>query len=176
MPSLKIEFNQYDLQTLGKITPAVRRALRRAGTTALRDMKAEASKRIRQRKRLKVSAVSKALVPAKPLGKAEEGQWTLRVRGNPVPLIAYPNRQTKKGTSVEVNRGKRSLVAHAFVATMATGHKGIFLRRGEQRLPIVERFGSRPVDALLHKGEAQAVAERGARSLSETFTRLFLKG
>jgi hypothetical protein len=35
-----------------------------------------------------------------------------------------------------------------------------------------ELLGSRPVDALLHQGEAEAVAERGARSLRDTFGRL----
>lgn len=170
--SIRIDFDERQLRALRKVTPAVRRALRRAGQTALRDMKAEASKRIRARKRLKVSAVNKALVMATPTLKPEEGSWALRVRGNPVPLSAYPHRVTRKGVSVEVNRGKRTLLRSAFVATMSSGHKGVFQRRGMQRLPIYERLGSRPVDALLHRGEAQAVGERGARSLVNTFSRL----
>lgn len=172
MPSIKVEFDERELRALLKVTPAARRALRKAGQTALRDMRSEASKRIRQRKRLKASAVSKALVMAKPTGRPEEGTWALRVRGTPIPLSAYPHRQTKKGVSVEVNKGKRSLVKSAFLATMGSGHKGIFLRRGAKRLPIDERFGSRPVDALLHEGESEAVGERGARSMVSAFTRL----
>jgi hypothetical protein len=35
-----------------------------------------------------------------------------------------------------------------------------------------ELRGSRPVDALLHKGEAQGVADRGAKTLADTFKRL----
>jgi hypothetical protein len=46
------------------------------------------------------------------------------------------------------------------------------MRRGPERLPIRELLGSRPVDALLHEGEAEVVAERGARSLRDTFRRL----
>jgi hypothetical protein len=48
----------------------------------------------------------------------------------------------------------------------------VFKRRGKARLPIEELRGSRPVDALLHKGEADGVAERGGRSFGETFLRV----
>jgi hypothetical protein len=179
MPSIRVEFDERELRALAKVTPAIRRALKKAGMTGLRDARSEASKRIRARKRLKAAIVAKALVMDKPLGKAEEGSWALRVRGTPVPLTAYPHRQTKKGVSVEVNKGKRTLIKSAFIATMTSGHRGIFLRRGAKRLPIDERFGSRPVDALLHKGEAEAVGQRGARSMVSAFARLLemeLKG
>jgi hypothetical protein len=44
--------------------------------------------------------------------------WVVNVSGEPVPLVAYPYRQTKQGVSVEVNRGKRTLLKGAFIATM----------------------------------------------------------
>jgi hypothetical protein len=98
--------------------------------------------------------------------------WAVRVSGEPVPLVAYPHRQTKQGVTVEVNRGKRTLVKGSFVATMQSGHEGIFRRRGKARLPIEELRGSRPVDALLHEGEAQGVADRGSKSFGATFNRV----
>jgi hypothetical protein len=70
--------------------------------------------------------------------------------------------------NVEVDRGKRTLVKGAFVATMKSGHVGIFRREGKARLPIKELRGSRPIDALLHAGEAQGVAERGGASFAAT--------
>jgi hypothetical protein len=74
--------------------------------------------------------------------------------------------------SVEVNRGKRTLIPGAFIATMPNGHKGVFKRLGKGRLPIKELLGSRPVDALLHEGETDAVAARGGKSFDETFQRV----
>ena len=157
----------------GPLKSAVVRALRKAGATALRDMRSEASKRIRARKRIAVRYISRALSLARPKGSDIASlEWAVNVSGEPVPLIAYPHRQTKRGVSVEVNRGKRTLVAHAFIATMRNGHEGIFRRRGKARLPIHELRGSRPVDALLHQGEAQGVADRGAASFGATFTRV----
>ena len=157
----------------GPLTAAVKRALRKAGSTALRDMRSEASKRIRARKRLAPKYIRRALSLARPKGGDIEGMtWALNVSGEPVPLVAYPHRQTKRGVSVEVNRGKRTLVKGAFVATMKSGHEGIFRRKGKARLPIQELRGSRPVDALLHEGEAQGVADRGGKSFGETFARV----
>jgi hypothetical protein len=150
------------------------RALRKAGATALRDARSEAGKRIRRRKRIKAAVVRRALVLRKPRGgRNMDGlEWAIDVRGDPVKLSAYPHRQTRKGVSVAVNRGARTLVLGAFVATMGSGHRGVFIRRGLARLPIRELLGSRPVDALLHAGEAEGVLARGRDSFAKTFARL----
>ena len=63
-------------------------------------------------------------------------------------------------------------VKGAFVATMDNGHTDIFKRRSPKRNPIDKLLGSRPVDALLHKGEAQGVADRGGASFAATFARV----
>jgi len=152
---------------------AILRAARKAGSTALRDMRAEASKRIRARKRIRVSATRRVLDIRTAKGSTLESlEWALRVRGGSVPLSAYPHRQVKSGVSVEVNVGERKILKSAFVATMRSGHEGIFLRRGSKRLPIAERMSSRPVDVLLNEGEADALATRGQVAFGATFMRL----
>jgi hypothetical protein len=182
---LDITWDTKALADLEKVPAAVGRALRKAGATALRDMRGTASKRIRARKALKAGTVSKAIQLQSPKGNLLEGQWVFRMTGLVVPLIAYPHRlrtqrvtgadgkvRKRKVLEVEVNKGVRSLVPGAFVATMKSGHEGIFKRLGKERLPIKELLGSRPVDALLHQGEAQAVADRGGKSFADTFARL----
>lgn len=157
----------------GPLKRSAARALKKAGATALRDMRSEASKRIRARKRIRGKYITRAITLSRPKGSdISQLEWAVRLSGEPVPLVAYPHRQTRKGVSVEVNRGKRTLVKGSFVATMKSGHLGVFRRRGTARLPIEELRGSRPVDALLHEGEAQAVADRGGKSFGETFVRV----
>lgn len=172
--SITAEWEKSGIASLGtaKLKAAAKRALRKAGSTALRDMRGEASKRIRARKRIKSKYITRALSLKTTGGDIAGMSWSLNVNGEQVPLIAYPHRQTKRGVSVEVNAGKRTLVQGAFIATMASGHEGVFKRRGKARLPIHELLGSRPVDALLHEGEADAVAARGGQSFAATFTRL----
>jgi hypothetical protein len=170
---VKWDRSQIAALATGPLKGALKRALRKAGATALRDMRSEANKRIRARKRIKVSYISQALTLRRAKGGDIAGmEWAVDVAGDPVPLVAYPHRQTKKGVAVEVNRGKRTLLAGSFVATMQSGHQGVFRRRGAARLPIDELRGSRPVDALLHKGEADGVAERGGKSFAATFARV----
>ncbi len=186
---ITVDWDSEELKALhpGRIMPAITRAARKAGATALRDMRADASKRVRARKRIKAGVVSRAFILRRPRGSntIDGGEWALDVRGTATSLTAYPARQTQKGVSVEVNRGKRTLIKGAFIATMTrsgglggsavgahAGHKNVFIRQGKGRLPIRKLLGSRPVDALLHKGEAEGVQARGAKSFSATFTRV----
>ena len=92
-------------------------------------------------------------------------------KGRPIPLIAYGARQTSKGVTVSVLKG-RKLIAHAFIATMANGHKGVFIRQGAGHkkiirngkaswhgLPIKELFGPGIPDGLANKA-VQVVLQR----------------
>jgi hypothetical protein len=186
--SISVQWDKSQIAALatGPMKAALRRALSKAGATALRDMRSEAVKRIKARKRLASKYITRALTLSRPTGGDIAGlAWALNVSGKPVPLIAYPHRafkgktgkrgmgpRSQGGVMVEVNPGRWTRVRGAFVATMASGHEGIFRRRGSQRLPIDELLGSRPVDALLHQGEAQAVADRGGSSFAATFERV----
>lgn len=170
----------------GPLKSALKRALRQAGATALRDMRPEAVKRIRARKRIKPRYIRDAITLARPKGGDIAGmEWAVNVSGKPVPLIAYPHKvvrgkrgrggmgpRSPGGLLAEVNVGKQTFVRGAFVATMRSGHTGIFRRRGTSRLPIDELLGSRPVDALLHQGESEGVAARGGSSFAGTFERM----
>jgi len=85
----------------------------------------------------------------------------------PVPLIKFTNSRTKKGISVKVLKSStRTVLNHAFYATMKSGHKGIFAREGQgpsrpvrqniaygalprkYRLPIRELTGPRVSDIM----------------------------
>ena len=89
--------------------------------------------------------------------------------GGPLPLFEYAVKQTKKGVTVRVKkgRGKRSFFPGAFVATMPSGHKGVFSRakppyrtnrsnkipwkrfaKRQYRLPIEQLYGPRVPDIL----------------------------
>lgn len=70
----------------------------------------------------------------------------LVITGKRLPLIMFkargpePSHGRGRGVSYQLP-GSRSSVADAFIATMPTGHRGVFKRRGNARLPIVELFG-----------------------------------
>jgi len=72
--------------------------------------------------------------------KAGNLRANLSVTGKKLPLIDFSARKNKQGVSIEIKRGGRKVLTHAFMPTMPTGHKGVFLRKGKTRLPIQEKF------------------------------------
>lgn len=170
---LTISVNDKDLKGLRKLRQAVVRATKRAMSTSVRDMRSEANKRVRARKRLKVKLVKKALVVRRPKVTTTgiAGRWGIDVRSDTVRLSDYPHRQLKMGVSASVNKGKRTRLKGAFIANVGT-HSGVFKRKGRARFPIVERLASRPADALLHDGESEAVQLRGRASFFKTYLRV----
>ena len=92
--------------------------------------------------------------------------------GRPIPLIKYTARQTSKGVTVNVQKG-RKLIAGAFIATMPSGHQGVYVReaggkhrkvnaRGKaswHQLPIRELFGPSVPDGLANKAVQQTLVQ-----------------
>jgi len=137
---------------------ALVRALNKTATTA----KAEAARQIRDAGYgLKIAAIKDSF----SIRRASKASLVAAIRatGRPVPLIKYGARQTKKGVSVNVLQG-RKLIAGAFIATMPSGHIGVFMRQGGTHkrvvrnglamwsgLPIKELFGPSVPAAFANK-------------------------
>jgi len=70
----------------------------------------------------------------------------LEVTGRRLPLIDFrarapePSRGRGRGVSYRLPGG-RGRAEHAFIATMRSGHRGVFQRSGEARTPIYELHG-----------------------------------
>lgn len=66
-----------------------------------------------------------------------------------------------KKVSVKVKKaGGRVPVKKGFVSTMVSGHKGIFARQGEDRLPIKELYTTSPLRALTKPENTGEIEER----------------
>lgn len=79
---------------------------------------------------------------------ADAQRWTARLYADVkrIPLIAFnanglePSRGRGTGVSARLPTG-RQRYPRAFIATMHTGHRGVFERKGKARLPIHELRG-----------------------------------
>jgi hypothetical protein len=127
---------------------AVQRALNKTAITA----RAQAARSIRDTGYgLKVGVIKDAF----SIRRATQADLKaiLTATGKAIPLIDYGARQTSRGVTVNVKNG-RKLIAHAFIATMPSGHKGVFIRVDNRHkrvirngkvyssgLPIKELFG-----------------------------------
>ena len=117
-----------------------------------------ASKTVRETYNIKAGDLNKSI----RIYKADRSRLVaqLTITGKPVGLIAFAARQTAKGvTYMILKAGKRSRRAHAFIAIMKSGHRGVFERICDARLPIAERkFIAMP--SVWKNEKVMAVVER----------------
>ncbi|KKM71004.1 hypothetical protein LCGC14_1434970 [marine sediment metagenome] len=143
MAVVNVRLNNSDLK-LGiaslrrKFPRAIKRAVKRAGTAGRAVMTKEIaadtglpSKRIKQEIRI---------------NQLGDTGVQLEVRGRRIPLIDFkakgpePSRGRGRGVSYRLPGG-RGRAPHAFIATMPSGHRGVFRRRGSARSPIIQLHG-----------------------------------
>jgi hypothetical protein len=137
------------------------RAAMRAGGDAIRAGRADAVRRVRESRAIKAEAVRRAVTLDFPSGERDDAiVWAINASGAPMPVAAYPYRQVKQGVSAQIKAGGRSLIRHAFIAKMKSGHEGVFLREGKARLPIFEVFTTRVTDVFKDAGFIEGVQER----------------
>ena len=139
--SLDIEAFRKDLEDLGARAPLIMaRALNRAavsGQTAMtKAISADtgiASKNVKREIRIDKASRSKPVV-------------ALTIAGRRIPLIAFqargpePSRGKGRGVSYRLPGG-RGRIGNAFIATMPSGHRGVFRRKARKRLAIMELRG-----------------------------------
>lgn len=142
------------------VAPIMRAALR-AGSDAIRAGRAESVRKVRERRAMKAGAVRDAITLQYPTsGEGGALLWSINVSSAPARVADYPYRQTRQGVSVQIKTSGRSVIRGAFVATMRSGHKGVFLREGKARLPITEVFTTRVSDVFRDPGFVDGVLER----------------
>lgn len=147
------------------------RAVVRALNKMADQVKTAASREIRSAGyKLKASDIKAAL----KVRRASGSQKTAAViaSGRPLPLVKYSARQTSKGVTVDVLKG-RKLIAGAFIATMPNGHRGVYVReqaskhrkvqqRGKpvwSQLPIRQLFGPAIPDGMANSAVQSALLQ-----------------
>ena len=155
---------------------AMVRALNRTAIT----VRAEASRRIRERYNLK-SRVLKDQIRIRNATKAEL-HAVVQASGRPIPLVEFDARRGAAGATVRVGRTRKT-VSHAFIATMKSGHRGVFLRveKGSRKyrstrvnksgadLPVAELFGPSLPQAFTSKQVMSAIVAAARTRFPKAF-------
>jgi len=162
MAGFKIDINKEDLANVQKTLRGVKNGYEKVVVGAL-------NKTIGGVKTDTVAEISNIITPTKTIirrsiivEKASYNKLSAAVRISPkgIPLIAYRARTTKKGVTAQIyKKSKRTLYPFCFIATMKSGHKGVFSREKppykshtqrklpwiilgrKYRLPINQKFG-----------------------------------
>jgi hypothetical protein len=141
---LKVRINQADLFKVGLLLGGIEKgsatAISRAVNKGLDGVSPEVKSVVGSEINAKAKAVTSQVKviktwPGNLNGKAVIGEGAYG-RGKGTALIDYRNsRQTKKGVTVVLKSGRsRTLIPGAFIATMRSGHRGVFRRAGYTNL------------------------------------------
>lgn len=165
MAQIKYTWNQKDILNWKLRLPekALLKALSRAGNESIKAMRAEAKRKVREVSRIKASYLAdKAFRLSYPYNMTALHNlvWEIDVSGREVPLGEYPSRQTKRGVSLEVMKGKRKVIAGAFIQPRKNGRKGVFKRPSKERYPMGHKLGPRVSDIVGRKAVVDAIMSR----------------
>lgn len=101
-------------------------AIARAINHTIAKSKTQISREIRNIYALDAKTVSQALSQIKADRLTLTGK--IVIKGKPIPLYKFKARQTAKGVTVEVMRGKRRLIPGVFLAQLKSGHQAVMFR------------------------------------------------
>jgi hypothetical protein len=170
---ISITIDRAEIEKFAGLGKSVANATFKAGRDALRKMRTTSTQTIRFRKRIKLKAINDQLVLTYPKTKELEAMlWRMDVKGTRIPVSAFNPRQVQAGVSVGINAGKRKTIKHAFIATMKSGHTGVWVREGNSRLPIRELYTTRVADLFGDAGMVPAVIAQTLRAFNATFDRV----
>lgn len=174
MPEITFVWDSRELSAFGGVERAVFNALKKAGGDAIRAVRAESKRQTRERVRIRAGYLAdKSLPLAFPTGrKLEDLVWVMRVSGQEVPLGEYPHRKTRRGVSVEIQRGKRTVITSAFLAKGRSGRESVFLRPTKQRYPMGHKLGMSVADSMSDGRIPSAALLRATSVMSSAFVRL----
>lgn len=113
----------------------IARALRKAANGS----RAETARAIKDEYKISSRVVRKS-IKIRTFFKAPP-KAEITVKGGPLPIYAFKPRKTAAGIKVRI-KGRAVLFPHSFIATMRSGHIGVFARGGYKNVPNpVSRFG-----------------------------------
>lgn len=135
---MNIEIDSKKVDTAFEIFPkkagiALLRALKR-GTKAA---KTKATSVVSKDMGLKASDVRNRIRVKEPTGQTLTGE--LRASLKRIPLIKFGASSSRRGVK---SRGTSGRIPRAFIATMPSGHEGVYERKGTARLPIRQLYGA----------------------------------
>lgn len=109
------------------LSPKVRRqATARALNRTILAVRTAASKEIRAKYNIRAKDIKATM--RKRTASRLSLEASLQSTGKGMPLIKFKATQTRKGVRATIKRGSRKALPGAFIATMKSGHRGVFAR------------------------------------------------
>ncbi len=136
---------------------ALANAARRTVNKLITKSKTEAGRRVREIYNVKAKDLNRSVKIKR--ANFQNMEATLTVRGRKIPVYMFSPRQTRQGVSIRIRKDRgRKVIGTSFIATMPSGHIGVFQRKTKKRYPIKELYSVSP---------AQMYEQEGMKAVSE---------
>lgn len=128
----------------------VPRAITRATNKALLKTRTQTRRQLAKKFNLPAKEVNKTVTHRN--ASLNNGTAYIQGRGSQIPIIKVKGSVTQKRLGVALNTGTgRRVIPHSFIATMASGHTGVYKRVGRKagkRVRYIDSMGRRQTSAL----------------------------
>lgn len=95
---------------------------------------------------------------------------TLHAKGKRIPIIKIDPNVVLTATGVAYRSGGTTQeIPHAFLASVKNGHRGVFVRKGDTRLPIGEKFGPSVPKVFQNRAVVDAIQKMARLRWSQVF-------
>ena len=115
---------------------AIKTAIRTLNRTADK-ARVAASRAVREKYNIKAGDLNKSIKTSR--ASVSRLETILTITGKPIGLIAFALNKIKYTGHKILKAGGRIRLPHTFIAIMKSGHRGVYQREGDERLPIMER-------------------------------------
>lgn len=166
---MTVKIDDRDMRRFMRTMPATsNRSISRALNKAIAQTRTKAAREVSDKRNIKVGRAKQDM----RISRASPGRQdaAINASGNPIPVIDVKGakRQTKRGVTAKLEaKGKPHLFKGAFIATMASGHTGVFRRTGNKSLPIFEHTLP-SVASTMVQGELEQKLREFAAPIYET--------
>jgi len=145
MLAIEIKLDERSFKEAARILRAVPRAVPRVFRRAINRTVDMAATDLKRRVGAQITAKKGEIAKSISKKKATHANLSGSLGAKPFRpgLLAFPGtKQTKHGVSYRISRtAGRKRIEHGFIATMPSGHRGVFARGAPSRLPIREARG-----------------------------------
>jgi len=130
-----------DLQrTLGAYPRKYQKVVSRAINKIAVSARQQISVRVRQELAVKATELKQRNIKLRKASYTKLAAFIL-ISGSRIPLSRFGAKQTQAGTSYKISPSDgRKTAKGAFLATMPSGHRGVFKRKGTKRLPLSQEL------------------------------------
>lgn len=171
---MKIQAN-FDRTALAKQAEMYPRIGARALNETAKQARTFANKRLREVYNIRQAALNKEIkiTPALSNNSGYTNYLVARIslRDRPIGMIKFFPKKGTTGVNVEIKVGSNKTIRGGFIATMSSGHEGVFVRTGKKVIATQGRYQGKQREQIEERFTLSAADMFGSKQLADDISK-----